>query len=175
MRTLILLSLVLGFMVLTRLPTPKPKQSVEPSAALTAAQGSAAPGGPQAVEVSIWDQLPDFKLPDRSAFRLPEAMELVLNPPKPPPTPEELRPPLQWPDLTVQGIFWDTKPARAIINDQILSVGDTIQGVEITQISRGEIQAKLQYEESVLRVPGVGAKVGDQDNAEEKRDFRYNY
>ena len=43
------------------------------------------------------------------------------------------------PTLTLNGIVWDTDRPQAIINDQVLSQGDTIEGAKIVSIRKSGI------------------------------------
>lgn len=87
--------------------------------------------------------------PARDPFAVPPAVQLVLQPPpeSAAATPEAERP---MPSLTVQGLFWGITPARAIVNDQIVKPGDTVDDVQIVAIDRRGITVDFHGKQSVL-------------------------
>jgi len=52
--------------------------------------------------------------------------------------PEKEIPPL--PNLTINGVIWDSERPQAIINGHIIDIGDAILQVEITDIRKTEIE-----------------------------------
>ena len=48
------------------------------------------------------------------------------------------------PDLTLQGIFWGLAQPQAIINRQILSVGDKVNGVEIVAVKKDAVTVSYE-------------------------------
>lgn len=53
------------------------------------------------------------------------------------------------PNLSVQGILWGDEP-KVIINHKILKVGDTIEGAQITRITREGVTAQFQGQNFTL-------------------------
>lgn len=53
----------------------------------------------------------------------------------------------------LQGIFWGTPHPQAIINRQIVSVGDVIQGAKITSISKDRVLLNSGGTEAELKPP----------------------
>lgn len=54
------------------------------------------------------------------------------------------------PKLTINGIIWNSDRPQAIINDQIIDIGDTISEVTITGIQKGGIDVLFHGEKSTL-------------------------
>ncbi len=96
----------------------------------------------------------------RDPFQYPQALVNVwkasLERPKPADAPVSTA--ISMPALKVQGIFWGTAPRRAIVNDQILTEGDTIEGVQVITIDREGITVQFQGARSVLRLPKAGER-----------------
>jgi len=61
--------------------------------------------------------------------------------------PEELKP---LPPLTVQGMIWGGSFSQAIINNKVLKVGDTIEGVQIKEINKEGID--VIYEKQLYKI-----------------------
>lgn len=57
-------------------------------------------------------------------------------------------------NLKVQGIIWGGKIPQAIINDEVFSVGDTIEGIEILSIDKNGITLSSSGEANNLIVSG---------------------
>ena len=55
----------------------------------------------------------------------------------PPSTPEEAKP---LPPLVLNGIFLSQDGAYALVNNQIIRQGDTLEGMKVTQITEAEVQ-----------------------------------
>lgn len=77
----------------------------------------------------------------------PKKSEVPIGPPKPiesielmNPSPEaidaEPEKIIPLPDVIVSGIIWNSDRPQAIINEQIVNIGDTILGIEITEIRK---------------------------------------
>jgi hypothetical protein len=64
---------------------------------------------------------------------------------------EEPLPPI--PAFTVTGIIWDSDRPQAIMNGQIINIGDTIAGVKITEITKTDIRGTF-YGKSITIKPG---------------------
>jgi hypothetical protein len=56
--------------------------------------------------------------------------------------------------LKVQGIIWGVKTPQAIINDQVLMIGDLIEGAEILSIEKKGITLSFNGVISNLSAPG---------------------
>ncbi|MFH0790434.1 MAG: hypothetical protein V2A64_02275 [Candidatus Omnitrophota bacterium] len=57
------------------------------------------------------------------------------------------------PALTVQGIVWGGQTAQAIINNKVVKVGDTIENVEIIDITKNGIDVFFEDQEYNLPAP----------------------
>ncbi len=96
----------------------------------------------------------------RDPFQYPQALvniwKVSLEKPKPADAPAPTV--ATMPAMTVQGIFWGTTPPRAIVNNQILTEGDTIEGVRVITIDREGITVEFQGARAVLRLPKAGER-----------------
>lgn len=54
--------------------------------------------------------------------------------------------------LALSGIIWDEKKPAAIINDNIVSVGDEIQGKKVIKIEKNKVILQEDGEEYILRL-----------------------
>ena len=61
------------------------------------------------------------------------------------------------PSLTVQGIIWGGRFPQAIINNKVVKVGDTIEGVRITDINKDGITIFYEDRQYNLSSPAAGA------------------
>ncbi len=68
-----------------------------------------------------------------------------VEPPPPPP-----KPPL--PELILSGTILSKDNPRAIVNGKVLAIGDTIEGVKIMGVMRGEIDAFFEGEHFLIRL-----------------------
>ena len=96
---------------------------------------------------------------DRDPFMWPSALRETIQAAIRQPDTTETTPQVEsvpMPTLKIQGIFWGTTPHRAIMNDQILTEGDTIEGVRIVSIDRQGITVEFQGTQSTLSVPTPG-------------------
>ncbi len=59
-------------------------------------------------------------------------------------------PKLAW--LSLEGILWNPESPRAIINDQIVTKGDIVQGAEVVDIKKDGVILRYGKEESILRL-----------------------
>jgi len=57
----------------------------------------------------------------------------------------------------VQGIIWGGKITQAIINDQVFTVGDSIDGVKILSIDKKGVSLGLAEGIAILAAPGQGS------------------
>jgi len=58
------------------------------------------------------------------------------------------------PALAAQGIIWGGKIPQAIINNQVVKIGDTIEGAEIVDIDQDGIILFFQNKQHRLSTPG---------------------
>jgi hypothetical protein len=59
------------------------------------------------------------------------------------------------PSFTVQGIFWGGKFPQAIIDDQVVKVGDTIKEARIVDITREGITVSFDDKIHTITAPGI--------------------
>ena len=64
------------------------------------------------------------------------------------------------PALTVQGVIWGGNFPQAIINNKVLKVGDTIEGVKIKAIAKEGITVLFEGSESAISSPAAGPGAG---------------
>ncbi len=57
------------------------------------------------------------------------------------------------PTLKVQGILWGVTPPRAIINDQILTEGDMLEGARVVTITKEGVTVEFAGSQYVVRTP----------------------
>jgi len=67
----------------------------------------------------------------------------------------------------VQGLIWGGKFPQAIINNKVLGVGDSIEGVEIVNIDKKGITLDFAGRKAVLANPG-STSISEKVNKEEK-------
>lgn len=72
----------------------------------------------------------------------------------PPPSTTKLELPVVWPKLIVSGVIGSVKSGRsaAILNGQMLSLGDTIEGVTIDAIDKQKVKLRYRGEVKTLTV-----------------------
>lgn len=81
-----------------------------------------------------------------------------IEPPTPPtepqiPTPETplvVAPSIPMPTFTISGIIWNSDRPQAIINQQIVDIGDTIAGAKITNIQKSGIDILFNGETATI-------------------------
>ncbi len=76
--------------------------------------------------------------------------EVVVPPKKVEPPPPPPKPPL--PELILSGTILSKDNPRAIVNGKVLGIGDTIEGVKIMGVMRGEIDAFFEGEHFLIRL-----------------------
>ncbi|MEI6167008.1 MAG: hypothetical protein WCS52_07420 [bacterium] len=78
----------------------------------------------------------------------------ALKPSAPSPAPAKLELPVIWPKLVVSGIIGSSKNGRsaAIMNGQMLSPGETIEGVTIESIDKQKVKLRYSGEVKLLSV-----------------------
>lgn len=64
--------------------------------------------------------------------------------------------PVSLPEFNIQAIVWDSPVLQAIINGKILGIGDTIEGAEITNITREGID--IIYKGRIFNLLSPGRK-----------------
>ena len=83
--------------------------------------------------------------------------------------PIETPAPIQPPPLQLQGILWGTARPQAIINRRIVSVGDTVEGAQITAVSKEGVKVSFSGQEFKLKLPQRGALDAHAKEGEENR------
>lgn len=124
----------------TTAPVPVPTPAVE-----------AAP--PQAAPTPLAKD-EELVIPARDPFQPPAALQALLKTQANATLSTPEAPPM--PPLKVQGIFWGAIPPHAIVNDQILREGDTIQGVRVVKINRTGVTVEYEGTQSTLTMPSPG-------------------
>lgn len=78
----------------------------------------------------------------------PGPLPPVYEPPPRPPEPDvpEPEPPqeIQPPQVDIRGLVWNTNRPQAIINDQVVDVGDMIDDAKIVAIRKNEVDVVYQ-------------------------------
>lgn len=77
----------------------------------------------------------------------PETSEIIE-----PPQVEEIIP---MPDVTVSGIIWNSDRPQAIINERVIDIGDTILGIEITEIRKTGVSGLFHGEAVIIKHKGA--------------------
>jgi len=67
------------------------------------------------------------------------------------------------PDLTIQGIIWGGRLTQAIINNKVLGVGDSIQGVKIIGIGKEGVTVLFGGRSFILGSPAAGSTAIDKE------------
>lgn len=80
-------------------------------------------------------------------YAQPQAEEPVFSVPEAPSGPAQ---PL--PQLSVQGLIWDTAVPQAIVNNKVVKKGDIVQGARITDISKEGVKVVFSNREYNLSV-----------------------
>ncbi len=70
----------------------------------------------------------------------PDTEIIPSTPNKPEVEPEKKKPIPPLPNITINGIIWDSDRPQAIINGHIIDIGDAILQIEITDIRKTEIE-----------------------------------
>jgi type II secretory pathway component PulC len=86
----------------------------------------------------------------RDPFQPPEELEAKKE--QIPPEPVQVEP---LPSLAIQGIVWGSSLPQAIINNKVVKVGDTIEGVRITDINKNGVTVSWGNQEYNLSSPAV--------------------
>ena len=89
-----------------------------------------------------------------------EPPPVVVVPPPEPPKPEPppiVQPPKEeekvvFPALNLTGIIYNTVNPQAIINNNVVSVGSQIEGVEVTAIDKNGVQVTSKGQSTTVRI-----------------------
>ncbi len=168
---LLMILLLVGIVwTMSRQPPPR-KQGVSPP--VPAAQPIPKAELPQSVSVPMTEQAPPPLI--RNPFRLPDGLVKILraeyrrmqeellqqqqqglpiSAPAPAEKPEET--------FKLQGVFWGTPRPQAIINRQVLFVGDQIKGAKVVSISKEGVTLLLSGKEILLK-PTVPEQVRNKE------------
>ena len=116
-------------------PEPEPVEPIapDPTAIQTGAAGKVAKTPTQ----------PEVKQPTPTAIE-PIPIE---------PEPLELKPPVVWPAIEVNGIVGREKNGSALLNGEIVAVGDSIEGAKVISIKGQTVELEFQGERQTVR-PG---------------------
>ena len=91
--------------------------------------------------------------------KLPQPKVIPMNVPPPSPLPRRIEietpppahvTPTQPPLVTISGVVWDSDRPQAIINGQVVDVGDKISEMEIVSISKSQIDVLYLGEKFTL-------------------------
>lgn len=55
--------------------------------------------------------------------------------------------------LLLQGIIWGVQPPKAILNDRVLTIGESLNGAQIVSIDPDGVTVEYQGQRAVLRLP----------------------
>ena len=148
-----LLALLIGLWW-SKLRPPAPIQPTPAAPAVPSSEPQAPDVGAEPASSPFQDQAP--LLTSRDPFQWPHALIEAIRATEPSQgsAAAPARPPM--PSLKLQGIFWNTTPSRAIINDQILTEGDTIQGVQIIEIRPSAVTIEYDGDRSTLQPVKLG-------------------
>ena len=96
-------------------------------------------------------------------LRDPFRTYLIKEEPKPAPqeNTDLAKPQLDLSSLKVQGIIWGVKTPQAIINNQVLTIGDLIEGAEILSIDKKGIT--LSYNGAIFDLTAPGRDLGHKE------------
>ncbi len=86
--------------------------------------------------------MPQLPLPPAEEIQKPKAQDTVIPQPSPLeiPKPVVLEEPLKPPEIKILGVIWNTDRSQAIINDQIVEVGDQIEAWTIQKIDKDGVE-----------------------------------
>jgi hypothetical protein len=76
-------------------------------------------------------------------------------PAKPVAKPTQSAMPMLWPILSIKGILSSGPGGGAIINSQIVRIGDSIEGAKVISVVKGNVTLKFEGETKVLRVGDI--------------------
>ena len=119
-------------------------------------------------------QLPQKEIPPVPVAEnpLPPPPVAFTQNPLPPvePTPPPPVPTPSGPELTVSGLVWNTTRPQAIINGQVVSVGDTVDNWIITGISKTGIEIRSGTQTLTVNKESVAQESNDNSSIEVKGD-----
>lgn len=129
--------------------TPAPLPATAPSVPIPPPQAALPPAPATPITPHEAQAIPGPALPEK-----PNTQNQKNSTPSPAPTKLEM--PVLWPKLTVSGIIGSSKSGRsaAIMNGQMLSPGESIEGVTIESIDKQKV--KLRYNGEIKSL-SVGA------------------
>ncbi len=73
--------------------------------------------------------------------------------PKPAPI---IQVPIDAPPLKIQGVLWGPAKPQAIINRKVISVGETIEGARVVNVTREDITVSFKGQKFTFRIPDAG-------------------
>jgi len=77
----------------------------------------------------------------------------------------------EFPNLTVQGVIWGGIFPQAVINNQVVKAGDTIDGVIIKEINKEGVTVLFLGTERILSTsPALGSVTGSEQIKEETNE-----
>jgi hypothetical protein len=130
-------------------------ESLPPSSPPRASSAAVSPTPTQELTLSRDPFQPPRGLLEK--LRQQELAKTQKKPEGPPPLPGQESP---LPALELQGILWGTPRPQAIINRQILSVGDSIDGVTLTSVTPEGITVSFQGQEFRMAMPQKSERKG---------------
>ena len=128
------------------------RRAILPPIPMTPSQTGAVPTGAPAGQTLQTPPAPvtPLTLPTRDPFQPPAAVSSAL----PPNTLGGAERSSNTAPLRLQGIVWGIQPPRAIVNDRILTAGDTVAGGQVVAIDPEGVTVEYQGQRTVLRLPG---------------------
>ncbi|OGX40875.1 MAG: hypothetical protein A3C53_02215 [Omnitrophica WOR_2 bacterium RIFCSPHIGHO2_02_FULL_68_15] len=63
--------------------------------------------------------------------------------------------------LLLQGIIWGVQPPKAILNDHVLTIGESLNGAQIISIDSEGVTIEYQGQRAVLRLPSSPTSARD--------------
>jgi hypothetical protein len=87
-------------------------------------------------------QLPVKETPPPPKPPEPPPAQVIVETPQPTPTPEPeyTPPPPEKPNLKISGLVWNTVKPQAILNGQIVTIGDVVEEWQVTSISKDGVE-----------------------------------
>ena len=162
-KILILVVLLMGWagvILFTKSKNPPPAEKnpvVVPAGPIPAASVQTASPAPTLQQPDLSAQQESAPVVTRDPFQTPPLLKAAIDQRRREAHPDVVAPTdsvaAQMPALTLQGLFWGGRRPQAIINRQIVSVGDTIEGVTITHITQDGVTLQFNGQESKLELP----------------------
>lgn len=139
---LILLLAAVGGLVWYQMKPPARKSTHAGPTAETTTQQAADP-----VPVLALTPITEI-LDSETSVAKPQASDPITEPL----TPEELLVEIEWPSLLLNGIVGSGAQGSCLINNQIVRVGEHVQGVKVAAIRKDGVELEYQGEKRYLRV-----------------------